>query len=257
MLVIVWQRINPLLVQFLENQKAERLNSVYRKRFNTFQSVITAAIEERYPQALVPQIIDLCMDYRVRDMLDLPPSVDLSADWISYFLVRVLSDMIESWKRDKTSQLSELFRSSCGLYIDPEVETLQLAVAIFKCSRCPEMFRHIQRYPDVLTHECLTRRTTPNTTYDYYETIASRTLDCSPWSCAALEVHRWVQRARVVIEVCGQDPARITAAEMDILDPCFFCRLCTTQLAFMDWRMAVGLESNTPLSNPWIECDLP
>jgi hypothetical protein len=226
-------------VEFLKSQKTQRLGALLRDRFSTVQSVIEKLGQGVTPEPL-PHAADLCTVKEIQELLFDPSNASMSKNQLELRLFAVLPAIISLWRKEITTKLTTRFLWHFGA-IDADILPLQLAVAVFKCSRCPDTFCSS---PAVLAHarECVSTQLTddglPNQD-DHYEFFAASTFQRLPWSCTVLEMDPWIHRARAVIEACGYNPSRATAVQMDLFDPRLTCALCPGVV--MNWRTAVCL----------------
>ncbi|KDR85510.1 hypothetical protein GALMADRAFT_234422 [Galerina marginata CBS 339.88] len=131
------------------------------------------------------------------------------------------------------------------------LKKLKLASTVFSCRRCnppndsgcddfyyydedwyypPSMSKPLF-YPQVLGHHCLTLTSTDFS--DWAPSDPSKAfshgdeMERSPWSCSLLTFDAYGStKAEEVIRLCGLDPMKATAEDMDNLDLALACRLC-------------------------------
>jgi hypothetical protein len=190
------------------------------------------------PPDFLPHEIDLCIFPSLRQFLDVPLSTQV--DKVS--IEANLQGAIDVWRRSKMLELYHHFVSHYGPIITSVRNPLELAVVIFKCSKC----NNTLFYPNSLSHDCSSSQPWVDIPYDdnnpFYDSVASNTFRRFPRSFSNLEVTPWAQHAQSVVEACNMNPLEANHAHMDSLNVTLRCKVCCIDsVIYVDWRLAVRI----------------
>lgn len=124
---------------------------------------------------------------------------------------------------------------------DADTSRLDLATSLFSCLSCKNHNNRVFHASNALAHSCFWGK--PQETQPGFG--PHKVLDSWPWRTSWVKFHdSAAAEATRLVEMCGLDPARATAADMDALDTrftCAGCPKCTPERGQrgMTWRKAV------------------
>lgn len=129
---------------------------------------------------------------------------------------------VEQWERRARGELCRLIFDYTASHPEFGVDPLQLATTKFPCM-CYRHKNDTLFYPAVLAHRCLLDVIPPRTSNMYEEAVLAQLTSSFSWSHESNRV--WThddifvdgtsEHSRRLIELCGKDPRRATASEMD------------------------------------------
>ncbi|KAI0689365.1 hypothetical protein C8T65DRAFT_746206 [Cerioporus squamosus] len=158
-------------------------------------------------------------------------------------LVDAYPAIVNSWLEARKAELAATVRQSVASIPDG-VSVLDLAIALFDCTRC--QWRGM-RWQQVLAHECARVSWSSSRTDadpDYHRALLT-TCCRLKWPCVWTQnpftFNPVVDRMREAIEACGEDPDRVTFEQMESCEVRLVCKSCGNgQLDFsvFDWKTA-------------------
>ena len=220
--------------------------------------IYTDELDDRIMELRPTVLTDLAPEYRpffplFRDFVSIPGVQALVDPHQSeYFdetevdvLVEGINDHLQSWEADCKNRIEELIRRSIP-DIPDDVPILELAITNVVACRsvfCNEVMTN--PWPTSAIHECTSRVRSEDDphkrdTSEWYEISMDDLLYRNRRS--ADDIIILVEESKEVITLCGQDPLRVTAAEMDALDPRiqWDWKAKVVCSSIMDWRQAVS-----------------
>ncbi|KAL6305279.1 hypothetical protein BKA93DRAFT_779142 [Sparassis latifolia] len=198
----------------------------------------------------LPRIADFCMMPEIRAILGDATVVIQTARKLDDLRPR-FPELSERWRQECSRQLLPLLPDAAkqNQVNDEDMSPLQLATTFFKCSSCFDTVG----YPRILAHECM-RYCTMNgdggldlshTIHADLKNTVQLVYDEQPWhlSAGSIEYNQGAcDTVAAVVRACGEDPATITASEMDEMDHRFVCanRKCLRNgvVHVVTWRTA-------------------
>ncbi|TCD63499.1 hypothetical protein EIP91_005332 [Steccherinum ochraceum] len=227
----VWNRLGPLLIDFLSEYKRTRLFGEYQKRLTprlqAFSSIRNTSWCPQY-SGYLPLSRHFALLPAIREILDDDRTTEIT---LASFKSLNIPEVIAGWKKGSTENIvSEINRSlNIELPLDTALDNLALGT-FFSCSQ-KHCKAGLKIYPNVLSGSCRSIGYHTNTDVtiakgDDYARIAVFRLDPGHTYAA------WVfQVMRYIIEICGCDPLSASVTDMDAL---------RTRLAFYTWRSALN-----------------
>ncbi|KAI0072235.1 hypothetical protein K474DRAFT_420454 [Panus rudis PR-1116 ss-1] len=224
-----------------------------KTRVDTLRKAVESFQHEYH--CIFPQLPNLIHLRTFEDLIRAPSNVPVTLE--DFLALRpILPDIVERWKDDCTRHLSETIRVKAG--IPDDVDPLQLPVGTYFICECDE-FSTSRRaeWPHtmnaILSHEpnfaflfCIKYDTDP----DQMSTseLCAALIHESPWSYRWAEKYNWfIEVVQDLVRMCGGDPLRTTAAELDTFSVRFTCKACLDLnpthpevRRVMTWRAAVS-----------------
>ena len=228
----------------MQTCKKARLLRVRRQEIKDRLNSLAAVLKEIYPELrttdsdLEPQFVDFAMMPEIRELTDAPSAILVTQEDFAK-IKRELSILAELWVIKIQMQLSQVISNT---FFEGS-QSLFLATAFFDCTYCN---RRAMQFPGVCAHECLWPRyyrgiETNDVAY-LYQDVAYAFGHCRTWTCQALVKSPASQRARKVIEACGENPDSISQGDMNRKDYRLCCKTCSRDgvKLIMGWRAAVS-----------------
>ncbi|KII84127.1 hypothetical protein PLICRDRAFT_46468 [Plicaturopsis crispa FD-325 SS-3] len=266
-----WKQIEPTINKFMEAQRDARLKRERPERTKAAVLILRTLVDEyNLTQPVDTPIVglaDICLMLPFKAVIaDTPPDVDITPESF-HDAMEQLPRLSAQWLDDATCCLRESLAASSrtgNLALD-------LAISIFRCKRCRA--HPVFTVTEALAHTdpscgCFNEQSHP----DAHFNRAFKACEVLPWMVMYSQrpseenpepTLNFVRNAlidgcaRDVVAACGQDPEKVTAAEMDALDPWVQCRWCMDNATYepdrtvgMHWRTAVRL--NTSMRNGFV-----
>ncbi|KAG1779671.1 hypothetical protein EV702DRAFT_1085829 [Suillus placidus] len=245
----IWQNIQHKIVEFMGQMREFRIQQERKQQIRERQSLVATIYsdwqrENGYNEFLMPTAADLFGMRQVRDIVELPFHVTVTAE--DFQPVRgELLEIVDAWKRRTNRDLRSdlLYR----LEIHPpywqaqcSVECEKLAVAVLTCTRwlCedipqPNDSPPYMYFPEYLHHRCnrIRRRTwdelDPANTFAMGQGYPGSTVQ-REWSTDGLEFDEKASRTvKNILDACDLDWREATVLELDNLDPRLVCLKCS------------------------------
>ncbi|OBZ71726.1 hypothetical protein A0H81_08960 [Grifola frondosa] len=201
-----WPKIRDTLVEYMEELKSRRLKDERLRLLEARCKVLDTAISKyQIPRTaateLMPRFVDFALMPEFRDIVDAPSSTNLTPDDFLP-LQDTIPELVSRWqaaiKTELTSMVAERVQAP------PNVDVLDLAVAVFDCSRCNRSLH----YPESL------------------RTVVSM----NPFTiCRKLKIGRGFENTQKIVQSCGKDPNSTTRQEMHELDVRLRPKCCNTE----------------------------
>jgi hypothetical protein len=238
-----WESICPPLVKFIEDRKAARL---YRERCTSLKSrfMILKKAFHGFRRShiargdLRPRVIDVCLDQKVRNLLDAGAN-NTSTPELREQLLSLFPDICARWRENIESRLLEW--ASAYIEYRKGVSASELASFVFRCSTCGDVLW----YPAVLAHTCLSAALPlrKGSLSIKYEEAVIQICAHNP-SIDVLDPTAWSGITNL-IQMCGLDPKVATCDQMDQVNARLTCNICNEhgRRKIMTWRTAVSFLS--------------
>lgn len=182
-----------------------------------------------------PRMRDLVSFPEVRAIVDPFESIEFNSQHIDQ-LIAMMDGLLVTWEANCKRELDELIRAEVP-DIPDDIDVSDLAIAnIMRCAAgfCHRVF--VDPWPNCFIHECdfeqffldyedrdLTETPFKKDDEEWYDLVMDELLG-SKWS--KKHVGPLAQDVSRVVRLCGKDPVRVSATEMDELGMRFIC----------DWR---------------------
>lgn len=186
----------------------------------------------------VPSLRDFALFPEVRAIVEAPNDAEVTP--ASFDVLRTsISDIVDRWYSEKKTFFEELVRKSIGPECSTDISPLDLAMSLgLLC----EHARMTTSFPRVI-YRCCGRFPSVYMKRGKNEFETALNLDREISEGPLDYDHITVDTNTVgnVIKACGQDPHRVTVAEMDNLNTRLTCVTCDEEgvLGVMTWRAAV------------------
>lgn len=209
----MWTNIKPLLEEFLENQKAERVEreheAAVRERIRIFNAIVN-----EYQHACRPHIIPPIADiYESMDGVEAIIHADSEIATLEMFadMKSELPRFAEDWCKSRSIELLDLLPPiEDDSTVEDGLSRLNLATTFFRCRNCSAAVA----YPRILAHSCMVRLPArSNQIEERHELLQSR-----PWTFGLRRIGfdtKGHKAACHILEQCGRDPDTTLLADMD------------------------------------------
>lgn len=250
-----WQNNQTDVIKFIEeNITPRRLYEEYRQEIRRRVAMLRRAVDTvilpRY-RRFFPRLRDFVALPEVRAMIDPFKTIQFDHQSIDH-LVSIVDGLLVTWTAECTQQMEEVFRSKCP-DLPEDVTVLDLAIA--NVTKCRSGFCHVffcEPWPNSVIHECrwtgmfrsCEREKLPHTKEpdQWYDITMIEHLDFK-WSKTDLQ--SFTRGIKIILELCGKDPLRTTAAEMDESNLRFVCTYIQKNAMecrkILKWREAVSI----------------
>ncbi|OJT02100.1 hypothetical protein TRAPUB_7433 [Trametes pubescens] len=254
-----WPKVMNALQDTLDKARANLNAHIIRFELHMRYEELKLAIRKhcvqlpRTPRMLLnPMPIDFIFTPKCRAALERP--LDFSVRRVEDPFEAMVPALLKKWNTDVKKKLTRYLRRNLRR-IPAGVDPLNLAIAIFTCSRCTDFSSHVparartMRYPEVLCHPCLRLEhgNLPHAEDDLYTRIVTRPnfMDdryerneeqkplpcrCVPFDAGRLKdgpvAVASIERMRRVVSALGLDGARATTDELKACGGWLRCTLC-------------------------------
>lgn len=240
-----WASIEGELIAFMEAVRHGRLRREARERrdrrweiFKKVGPLLRHVYLKTHPDLRMYglNIADLAHTPEISEIINAPESTTVDEHSFAALQPR-METIVEGWRLRTCEALRNLVRAETDY---PEgVEPLCLATTMFACGTCTQSYLS---FPDILTHPCQRPKYLPGE-----DPMLNRKAAQKPQThrfgdetvgfplALSLRKYQRSEEAWFVVQLCGKDPMRTTAGEMDSLG----VRLVQDK-AIMTWRAAVG-----------------
>ncbi|EPS99396.1 hypothetical protein FOMPIDRAFT_1017110 [Fomitopsis schrenkii] len=264
--------VTPDLVRWMEDIRRVKQRLRIQWGYTEFLELLEKAVErmrsKALPGSVLPHTADIAMLSRTKMLAqtavpDGPSYVRgtkisgiSGRRSVSKALVAQLPTLLDCWRDERKQQLAGLLTSMAITVRRPSRDTLNLAVAVFRCRECSVALR----WPDVLSHPHLYTRDNASQSYvrnsepehstvicglsitdDVFDSAnRERLRSSSQWTSSRLEVRG--EEVTQIISACGSNPATADVEELDRIDARLACSLCSEsgqRVLAMGWRAAV------------------
>lgn len=243
-----WKSIHSRLEDFLLHHQQDRL---YRERGALVKSrlkIMSDAIDAIQPLTDDgPATCDIALGIpEIQTTLELP--ADITVTMASFdFLANKLPTFVQRWKDDTRKQLCDLVRAKVKL----AQSTDPLSLAIGSRFRCRHCSCSDTGYPHLLSHRC---HNLPEHTFeerDYCKELIVYTLQLRRNTPSNFTDE--VPFLEGIVKLCGQDPAKATVSEMDLLPIRLTCSKHNGEgeVTVMTWSMMLAHRRQ----HYWERCD--
>ncbi|KAG6836736.1 hypothetical protein H0H93_004142 [Arthromyces matolae] len=219
----IWKKIRPEATAYLQRKHAEVLarNRRYlvERRMHLFKLVYTQYLKDHSNPSPVIRFADLCVQEPFLSLIFTTPAT--TEVTLGDFEAKQshISGISQVWFESRSRELKDL--------LPPELPSLDLAVAIFRCVWCkkpisfPRMLRH---YCLIIGHDGFKPANNNADIYEYF----THSMD-KPWNFGGNQVlfdKTTSDHAQDVVALCGAEPLKATATFMDELDCRLECLRC-------------------------------
>ncbi|KDR81922.1 hypothetical protein GALMADRAFT_240234 [Galerina marginata CBS 339.88] len=216
--------------KFMESAKSHRLvterKTLLRERLRILNRVLETHISTLPVNALHPGVGELFRNPIVLDIIDsTPASADFTEDKFDD-IFPILPAITLQWQMEIEEKLLDMIRAVVPEYSFDRQTVFQLATTTFDCSSCQH---NSMRLPAVLMHPCATKYSV------FAREEGDADLECLMdtlyqvyWNTGQVIAFNATSLKLMteVVEMCGFDPKRATAAEMDAASPVLECVGC-------------------------------
>ncbi|KAK7679943.1 hypothetical protein QCA50_016889 [Cerrena zonata] len=242
-----WKKMEGKILDVMDTARAERLFAIRRAAIEPRAQLLEEVLVPwRLSVGIVsPHTHDLLLIPEVRSLIDVPPDgkgsevIPVTREDLEK-LEPVFYRYHREWKQKQLEKIIALV--SVGFKLPRTTDILALAVSqFFMCSVCA----HALRFPNGFLHHCIRgTRSLHREHKDTYESVITDLTHCRTTTALYIAL---ADPLRKVIVACGQDPATITADEMDNLDVRLECRACQVDgvLDAYNWREAFHHSQDT------------
>ncbi|KIM35317.1 hypothetical protein M413DRAFT_32575 [Hebeloma cylindrosporum] len=256
----VLEKLIKHLLPLLEAERERRLekerNVMMKHRLHLLQELRKSCVPELPANWPVPSSADIFMYPSVRQLIEDSPNN-------GKFTLEHLNSVKESFRETSKLWASEIKAKLFALLKGKTLSTgedglrdvntvLNLATTFFSCSGCSYMrdsSSHIEatssfRYKRAIMHACARSCRIGSEMEEPFRTLG-RHLGILPWNhLNKISFYTHAYRfMREVITMCGLDPEKTTAKEMDALNPIFECLHCSSPFrgrCTMTWECGVN-----------------
>lgn len=259
-----WKAIYPRFIEYFDNAKKRRLerekNDRILGRCHALHGKISSwAIKKSRPQDILPKVLDVAFSEPFKSYIfedsDTEPTFMSDKDE----LAKILNQFTEEWDETRNQLLLSLIPTSTDDVVEKANEkgkgkqtstsALNLATTFFQCSSGREACsstRDTISYPRILAHECQRPKASCRDTDPEGLRVLANRFYSRPWLANSPDLtfdQVASDAARMVVQVCGENPDEATAERMDEIDYRIECVRCSTPRYgrnIMKWRMAVS-----------------
>ncbi|KAH8107194.1 hypothetical protein BXZ70DRAFT_916735 [Cristinia sonorae] len=239
-----WAEVEKPIVVLMKSCRKNRLILERRRQIKERLNLFAQVLKEHWPALRTtesdcgPEFVDYALMPAIREIVAAPANKTITRNDFSA-VKHQLSNLEQSWRLQMKVQLCHV--TSPPSYFDNGAGIF-LATAFYDCTHCG---RRALQYPAVCAHECLRSRyyrglDTNDSAYLYLDTAFGMG-SVRPWSCQALVLSPTSERAKKIIEACGEDPETVHQSEMNTASHRLCCTVCSRAgvKLIMDWRSAV------------------
>lgn len=238
------------ILDVMDTARAEKLFAIRRAAIEPRAQLLEEVLVPwRLSVGIVsPHTHDLLLIPEVRSLIDVPPDgkgsegTPVTREDLEK-LEPVFYRFHREWKQKRLETIISLV--SVCFKLPHSTDLLALAVSqFFKCSVCAQALC----FPNGFLHHCIYGTRSPHEEHkDTYESVIVNLTNCNKTTALYIAL---ADPLREVIVACGQDPATVTADEMDALDVRLECRVCQVDgvLDVYNWREAVNISCIYSLS---------
>ena len=241
-LLEAWSSSKGTILEAMESFKAARIRvgrvPILKARLKTLWTVRRNIAREFSDIKFFPRQRDFALLPDVRAIIDVPNDHEITEE--SFNPLRdTLRDSIAQWIAEKKTFVETLIRQSVNLDPKSDISPWDLAMSLgLRCLKC----YHSLSFPGFLVHKCQYIRRDDSKRKDMYEGIVDQ-LNVAEAAIPPNFQHVTVDTEFMgdIIRLCGQDPEKVTMAEMDKLPTRFTCVDCNkgNTVQVMTWRTAV------------------
>ncbi|TFK34841.1 hypothetical protein BDQ12DRAFT_688937 [Crucibulum laeve] len=238
----VWTDIKHILVELMEEVKAERLErlhcAVVRKRCSVMTEIYKNFVASQPLHTVIPGFTDVVLMDPFRTIIEDTP-VDEEVTEENFNIAETeLPDLAKDWRHARDAELLSMLHASPSVGSGSALDSLHLATTLFKCKHVGQPVS----YPRILVHE----HATP--AWDYSDNRPGSLLKSvprKPWNYGGSLItfdevaHHY---AKTVLQVCGFDPETTTSEDMQRAKPWVECTKCFTAKSgrrVMRWDSAI------------------
>ena len=239
---LVWQRIKPGLIEFMEELRAERLKKLKVACMPSRIKALWQWVQEQEPaDGVFPSVVNILHCAEVQAVYDVPASVKVTK--ASYDVLNPwLKEFALQWKEEVNEGLRRVIKSKINLPPSASLDPLTLAIGtIWRCENCQ---RNIA-YPAVLAHRCQPRDNWRQMRGVIYDTLRNAESLQMAMICTTADIVQHIAR------LFGEDPLQVTAAELDAKTQWIKCALgakCNRKDGVWhvkQWRTVVSINSTS------------
>uniref|UniRef100_A0A8H7Y282 Uncharacterized protein n=1 Tax=Psilocybe cubensis TaxID=181762 RepID=A0A8H7Y282_PSICU len=254
---VVIEQLAETFVSSLLAPRREMMQARARQVFLERRLLVLKKLVAEYQLTVAPSDVtfnmgQLCTHPEISDLLLSSPEATDPVVHLEPLRTRLpeIADKMELSMRDTVTALVKSVRGQC--YHVSEDALLTLAVATFKCKRCPSssVEAHDIRYPAVLAHRCAVRKPdghlrAPKETPSALSITVEKLTEETPWNaynCITynLAAHNILTKLLARFEL---SPLTTHVSEMDWRDPVFECLACNDPhrgRCMLRWRAVVA-----------------
>ncbi|KAJ3984916.1 hypothetical protein F5890DRAFT_1513663 [Lentinula detonsa] len=267
----IWDSIKDDLEDYMQKVRAyierkERKELIWKRRERAALAWNEYRNAECEPGSFLPNQIDIWVWDPVRDIIERPSEAEVTKDSFEQ-VFRGLPSFIESWQRDKITQIVHNATDTLKWISFPGISDLELATCVFTCSnnffhslmRCYEDDQScLMWFPEFVYHQCntLTRRRYGENDEELQDLDSCELLSARSealgfrrrqWSARWLFFDDKASRTvRSILTACGMSQSA-KVQQLDQEDPRLICLKCSfgakcdgeRSFSVMTWRTAV------------------
>ncbi|TCD62300.1 hypothetical protein EIP91_007096 [Steccherinum ochraceum] len=242
-----WAEAQGPLTLLMKECKTNRLTMVKRRQIKERLTILANILREHFPAMRTtlsdfqPDFVDFAAMPEIRRIADAPSSKMITAEDFAPIKEKLL-EMVDDWESCIRMQLCQAVTSPAYALSTKRPLEIQLASTLFDCTSCSRRGMH---YPGVLAHECTRSRyyrglDTKDSAYLYFDTAYSMS-NIRPWSCSSIVRSPLSDRAKILIEACGEDPDQVRPMDDNLEAARLCCKTCSREdvKLVMSWRAAL------------------
>lgn len=230
-----WQKTGPKVIKFMEERKAVRLReariTVLAVRARHLQRMREELCKSDFP--IAPSALTMAGLPEIVGLFDAPNDAPDQTSEFNNIQLK-LPVILSHWAENARIRLRDHFKQVLGLPRESSDSPLAIA-SFYHCRHC----RQVCSEDDVMKHSC--RRLSMREDRDVMPPLEYVFHDEIHFNPASYFLE--VELIKPIIVACGQDPNKVTVADMDKLDVKLTCLMecCTAPgvRSVMSWRTAV------------------
>lgn len=249
----VWNNVKDQLVAFMGALKVARSRedrkAMLKKRQHLIKQVRSDYVATCAVNEVIPPASDFYLFPPLRHIVeDTPVEVEVTLETF-HEVMNLIPDFIAVWKVQTCEKLRGMI-AEANKKDEPQVDTpvtpqpdVNLATAVFRCSKYECNLSRPLFYPAVLMHACASEYTYIHAIEDDDEDLVDFSTNCRlrPWNGGKVISFFTAasQTAAELVELCGRDRKTTTIQEMDCANPIFECEHCRSERQgrlMMTWR---------------------
>ena len=228
----------------MERKKTQRLGLLRYEKLDLRYCVMSTFWEQLQDAFIrgLPSARDFASFPAIKALLDAPDDVEVTIDDFTALRDNV-PEYVAEFQRHQKLAIQELIEKELDIKIPPDVDVYKLAIATVICCQC-----YTSLVDEVCPYGCFNEECSNDEDIDWSapdacESALNSIAGCHPWSLLpeGLKERRW-PLLLYLIDCVGEDPARVTVAEMEQKTTRWICNgPCKSNNArmIMGWRAVV------------------